>query len=125
MADLPLLTVPIYFEQAQHKLRCANLLMDDANLLAIASTAVLAAQHFSQTTYDWEALSAATKMWAEWKIHYRTTHIAGKQQLLTTGGAEPFQGAAHVVTTDASPHLTAKIYKPLNRYLDNLANVAM
>ena len=42
-------------EAAQRKLARANLPMSDDQLLAIASTAVLAANDFLHPTYDWEA----------------------------------------------------------------------
>ena len=54
-------------EDAQKKLARAELPMDDRQLLAIASTAVLASQHFPRATDEWEALEPALKTWATWK----------------------------------------------------------
>ena len=48
-------------EEAQRKLARANLPMSDTNLLAIASTAVLASGHFPRPTDEWEALPPSTK----------------------------------------------------------------
>ncbi len=108
-------------EDAQRKLRRANLPMDDANLVAMASTAVLASQHFPRTTDEWEALPIANKTWAEWKIRYRAAHIARKRQLLASGGTDPFHGA-HAATE--STGISTNELDKLDGYLDNLANAA-
>ncbi len=63
-------------EDAQRKLARAQLPMGDHQLLAIASTAVLAAQHFPRATDEWEALAPALKTWPTWKVKYRAAHIA-------------------------------------------------
>jgi hypothetical protein len=110
-------------EDAQRKLRRAKLPMDDANLLAMASTAVLASQHFPRATDDWEALPDDAKTWTEWKIRYRAAHIACKRQLLASGGGEPLYGA-HAITETTPPLLTPTLYDQLDGYLDNLANAA-
>ena len=107
-------------EDAQRKLARANLPMQDVQLLAIASTAVLAAQHFPRATDEWEAMAPALKTWATWKTTYRAAHIARKRQLLAAGSGEPLN-RAHAVTTD---NLPADTYDKLDGYLDNLANAA-
>ncbi len=48
-------------EEAQRKLARANLPMSDDQLLAIASTAVLASGHFPHPTDEWEALPGPAK----------------------------------------------------------------
>ena len=63
-------------EAAQRKLVHANLPKSDDQLLAIASTAVLASYHFPCPTNDWEARPHVTKTWTEWKTHSYATHIA-------------------------------------------------
>lgn len=108
-------------EDAQRKLARAQLPMGDRQLLAIASTAVLAAQHFPRTTDEWEALAPALKTWPTWKVKYRAAHIARKRQLLAAGTSEPL-GRAHAVTTDTG--LGADTFDKLDGYLDNLANAA-
>ena len=50
-------------EDAQRKLARANLPMSDDQLLAIASTAILASDHFLRATDEWEALSRDHKTW--------------------------------------------------------------
>jgi hypothetical protein len=105
-------------EDAQRKLARAKLPMSNEQLLAIASTAVLAAQHFPCATDEWEALPPAAKTWAAWKTTYRAAHIARKRQLLATGGAEPLSGA------HAATDVTSDPYLRLDGYLDNLANAA-
>ena len=107
-------------EDAQHKLARANLPMQDVRLLAIASTAVLASQHFPRATNEWEAMAPALKTWTTWKTTYRATHIARKRQLLAAGSGEPLN-RAHAVTLDSFPAAT---YDKLDGYLDNLANAA-
>lgn len=102
-------------EDAQRKLARANLPMQDVQLLAIASTAVLAAQHFPRATDEWEAMAPELKTWATWKTTYRAAHIARKRQLLAAGSGEPLN-RAHAVTADT--------YNRLDDYLDNLANAA-
>ena len=89
--------------------------MSNEQLLVIASTAVLATQHFPRATDEWEALPPAAKTWAAWKTTYRTAHIARKRQLLATGGSEPLN-SAHAATD-----VTVDTYLRLDGYLDNLA----
>ena len=48
-------------EEAQRKLARANLPMSDDQLLATASTAVLASENFPRPTNEWEALPRASK----------------------------------------------------------------
>jgi hypothetical protein len=50
-------------KEAQRKLARANLPMSDDQLLAIASTTVLAPGHFPRPTDKWEALPRASKTW--------------------------------------------------------------
>ena len=117
-------------EDAQRKLARAHLPMTDDQLLAIASTAVLASQHFPRATDDWEARPRATKTWAHWKTQYRAAHTARKRQLLaagTTGTGEPLGGhthAANAAQLDPNNLLTPDAFTRLDGYLDNLANAA-
>ena len=110
---------------AQRKLARANLPMTDDQLLAIASTAVLASTDFPRATDDWEALPRAHKTWGAWKTHYRAAHLARKRQLLASGSTTLHPGAAHAVAADNAADLDsqASLHK-LDTYLDNLANAA-
>ena len=110
-------------EDAQRKLARAKLPMADVQLLAIASTAVLASDHFPRTTDAWEALPAVSKTWTAWKATYREAHIARKRRLLASGGTEPM-GGAHAITSHTPALLTPSTYAQLDGYLDNLANAA-
>ncbi len=65
-------------EDVQRKLARVNLPMLDNQLLAIASTTVLASEHFPRHTGDWEALPCNNKTWTAWKAHYRAAHLARK-----------------------------------------------
>ena len=112
-------------EDAQRKLARADLPMTDDQLLAIASTAVLASNDFPRATDDWEALPRAHKTWGAWKTHYRAAHLARKRQLLAAGTTMPHSGTAHAVTSDEAtnpdPHAS---FQKLDTYLDNLASAA-
>eukprot|EP00804_Cyclotella_cryptica_P019120 CCRYP_019442-RA/>CCRYP_019442-RA protein AED:0.46 eAED:0.46 QI:0/-1/0/1/-1/1/1/0/115 len=90
---------------AQCKLARANLPMSDDQLLAIASTAVLASNHFSRPTDDWEAKPRANKTWKVWKTHYHAAHIVRKRQLLASGTTMP-PSTANTLLADDDVHLT-------------------
>ncbi len=85
-------------EETQCRLACANLPMSDDQLLAIASTSVLALGHFLRPTDEWEALPHANKTWTAWKPHYHVAHLARRRQQLAAG-ASSFGGSANAVTT--------------------------
>eukprot|EP00804_Cyclotella_cryptica_P005048 CCRYP_017573-RA/>CCRYP_017573-RA protein AED:0.43 eAED:0.43 QI:0/-1/0/1/-1/1/1/0/192 len=110
-------------EAAQRKLARANLPMSDDQLLAIASTAVLASNHFPRPTDDWEAKPGANKTWTAWKTHYRAAHIARKRQLLASGIAMP-PSTANALIAEDDVHLTEGTFARLDGYLDNLAAAA-
>jgi hypothetical protein len=61
-------------EEAQRKLAQANLPMSDTQLVAIASTLVLAANDFPRTTEEWEVLPPANKTWVAWNTVQPTPH---------------------------------------------------
>ena len=94
--------------------------MSDDQLLAIASTSVMAAEHFPRATDEWEALPRNNKTWTAWKAHYRLAHTARKRQLLATGRTTPTFGMANAATTEPDAETFAK----LDGYLDNLAAAA-
>ncbi len=108
-------------EEAQCKLARANLPMSDNQLLAIASTAVLASGHFSRPTDEWEALPRASKTWTAWKTRYRAAHIARKRQPLAAGTTS--LGTANTVTPTGDT-ITPETFARLDGYLDNLALAA-
>ncbi len=110
-------------EDAQRKLARANLPMSDDQLL-IASTAILASDHFPRATDDWEALSRDRKTWTAWKAHYRAAHLARKRQLLASGSTPHFHGNAHAATTGEDVHASEATFDKLDTYLDNLAATA-
>ena len=107
-------------EEAQRKLARANLPMSDDQLLAIASTAVLASEHFPRPTDEWEAQPRHMKTWTAWKLHYRAAHIARKRQMLAAGRTG---GTANAVTPDDDV-ITPDTFARLDGYLDNLAAAA-
>ncbi len=110
-------------EEAQHKLAHANLPMSDDQLLAIASTSVLASGHFPRPTDEWEALARNNKTWTAWKAHYRAAHIARKRQMLAAG-ATPTSGMAHAVLGGEDTTISPDTFTRLDGYLDNLAAAA-
>ena len=111
-------------EEAQRKLARANLPMSNDQLLAIASTAVLASEHFPRPTDDWEALPRANKTWAAWKAHYRAAHIARKRQLLAAGKHTTHGGSANAALASDSGAISPETLTRLDGYLDNLAAAA-
>jgi len=104
-------------EEAQRKLSRAELPMIDAQLLAIASTAVLASDHFPRPTDEWEARPRNLKTWTAWKTHYRAAHIARKRQQLAAG-------TAYSVMEVDDAAITPETFARLDGYLDNLAAAA-
>jgi hypothetical protein len=110
-------------EEAQRKLARANLPMLDDQLLAIASTSVLASGHFPRPTNEWEALARNNKTWTAWKTHYRAAHIARKRQMLAAG-ATPASGMAHAVLGGEDATIPPDTFTRLDGYLDNLAAAA-
>ena len=110
-------------EDAQRKLARANLPMSDDQLLAIASTAVLASEHFPRPTDEWEALPRNNKTWTAWKAHYRAAHLARKRQLLASGKSLSGSGVAHAVLADDAT-IAPDTFTRLDGYLDNLAAAA-
>ena len=82
-------------EDAQRKLERANLPMSDMQLLAIASTAILASGDFPRPTDEWEAKTVANKTWTNWKAHYRTAHTARRRQMLAAGTTQVAHSATH------------------------------
>jgi len=115
-------------EDAQRKLARANLPMSDDQLVAIASTAVLASNHFPRPTDEWEARPRAAKTWTEWKLHYRAAHLARKRQLLASGKTPTTYGSANAATaafvTPTENDITPETFAKLDGYLDNLAAAA-
>lgn len=109
-------------EDAQRKLERARLPMSDEQLLAIATTSVLASGHFPRPTDDWEAKAPADKTWQNWKHHYRAAHTARRRQLLAAGTAT--MGAANAVTMVETDPITDTTIAKLDEYLDNLAAAA-
>ena len=95
--------------------------MSDDQLLAIASTAVLAANDFPRPTDDWEAKPRANKTWTAWKTHYHAAHIAQKHQLLASG-ATPVPWGIAGMTTPANPQTPT--FTRLDSYLDSLTTAA-
>ena len=110
-------------EEAQRKLARANLPMSDDQLLAIASTAVLASEHFPRPTDEWEALARVNKTWTAWKAHYRAAHIARKRQMLAAGKSQ-YGGSANAVTPADDSTISPDTFTRLDGYLDNLAAAA-
>eukprot|EP00804_Cyclotella_cryptica_P001877 CCRYP_019350-RA/>CCRYP_019350-RA protein AED:0.46 eAED:0.46 QI:0/-1/0/1/-1/1/1/0/173 len=110
-------------EAAQRKLARANLPMSDDQLLAIASTAILASNQFPRPTDDWEAKPCANKTWTAWRTHYRAAHITRKHQLIASGNAMP-PSTANAQIAEDDVHLIEGTFARLVGYLDNLAAAA-
>ena len=80
----------------------------------MASTAVLAVQHFPRKVDDWEGLPALARTWPAWKTAFRLAHLKRQCQILALKGSEPLGGAHAVIP------VTGKI----EAALDNLALAA-
>ena len=110
-------------EDAQRKANRAKMSIADVQLVAIASTAVLASQDYVCATEDWEALTNAQKTWTKWKSSFPIAHLARKCQLLASGGAVPTHAGAHAASATGPPsHLSPGTIDRLNGYLANLAS---
>jgi hypothetical protein len=110
-------------KEAQRKLARANLPMSDDQLLAIASTSILASGHFPRPTDEWEVLAHNNKTWTAWKTHYRAAHIARKWQMLAAE-TMPVSGMANAVTGGDDTTISPDTFTRLDGYLDNLAAAA-
>ena len=92
-------------EKACIILLCGNLTMSDQQLLNIASASIFASQDFLEATREWERLTSAAKL---------LTPIArGGGDIVTANVATPTRHGIPPTTT-----------KPIDVYLDNLANAA-
>jgi hypothetical protein len=112
-------------EDAQCKAEQAKMPIAHVQLVAIASTAVLASQDYVRATEDWKALTNAQKTWAKWKSSFRVVHLARKCQLLASDGAIPTHAGAHAASaTGPTSHLSPGTIDRLDGYLDNLASAA-
>ena len=105
-------------EDAQKKAKRAGMPIGDVKLVMMASTAVLAAQHFPREVDDWEGLPAIDCSWRAWKVAFHLTHIKRQRQLQASGWDEPICGA-----NSALPAQAATI-DHLGTALDNLALAA-
>ena len=65
----------------------------DVELVMMASTAILAAQHFPHEVDDWEGLAASARTWTAWKTAFRLVHTKRQRQILASGGSQPLGGA--------------------------------
>jgi len=95
--------------------------MSKTQLVAIASTLVLATNDFPRTTEEWEALPPANKTWVAWKTRYRAAHTARKQQLMAAGQTGDRVGAANAAIGGEDDHIPLDTFARLDGYLDNLA----
>ena len=86
----------------------------DAELVMMASAAVLAVQHFPRKVDDWEGLPASACTWSAWKTTFRLAHLKRQRQILATKGAEPLGGA----------HAAIPVTGKMEAALDNLALAA-
>ena len=101
-------------EDAQKKAKRANMPIADAELVMMASTAVLAVQHFPREVDDWEGLPSSARTWPAWKAAFRLAHLKRQRQILATKGSEPLGGA----------HAAIPVTGKMETALDNLALAA-
>ncbi len=84
-------------EDAQKKGTWAGIPIADVKLVMMASAAILAAQHFPREVNNWEGLPSASCMWTAWKMAFCLAHMKPQQQILASGGGEPFSRAHGVI----------------------------
>ncbi len=104
-------------EDTQKKAKRAGMPIADVELVMMALTAVLSAQHFHREVDDWEGLASSTRTWTAWKTAFRLAHIKCQNQILASGGSQPLSGAHAVI--QALPSIDR-----LESALDNLALAA-
>jgi hypothetical protein len=101
-------------EDAQKKAKRAQMPIADAELVMMASTAVLAMQHFPREVDDWEGLPSTSRTWPAWKTAFRLAHLKRQRQILASKGGEPLGGANAVTPVTGT----------MEAALDNLALAA-
>jgi len=101
-------------EDAQKKAKRAQMPIADAELVMMASTAVLAVQHFPREVDDWEGLPSNARTWPAWKTAFRLAHLKRQRQILASKGGEPLAGANAVTPVTGA----------MEAALDNLALAA-
>jgi hypothetical protein len=101
-------------EDAQKKAKRAQMPIADAELVMMASAAVLAVQHFPRKVEDWEGLPALSRTWPAWKTAFCLAHLKRQRQILASKGGEPLGGA----------HAAIPVTGAMEAALDNLALAA-
>jgi hypothetical protein len=101
-------------EDSQKKAKRAQMPIADAELVMMASTAVLAVQHFPRKVDDLEGLPSTSRTWPAWKTAFRLAHLKRQRQILASKGGEPL-GGANAVTP---------VMGTMEAALDNLALAA-
>jgi hypothetical protein len=105
----------VMMEDAQKKAKRVGMPIANAELVMMASAAVLTAQHFPRKVTDWEGRPAINRTWRVWKVEFRQAHIRRQRQLQAPGGGKPLGGAHTVLPTPAGT------IDRLGTSLDNLA----
>ena len=91
----------VMMEDAQKKAKRVGMPIANAELVMMASAAVLTAQHFPRKVTDWEGRPAINRTWRVWKVEFRQAHIRCQRQLQASGGGEPLGGAHTVLPSPA------------------------
>ena len=76
----------IMMEDAQKKVKQADMPIADVKLVMMASAMVLAAQHFPRKVDDWKVLLAIDRTWRAWKVVFCLAHLKCQCQLQASGG---------------------------------------
>ncbi len=76
----------------------------DIELVMMASSAVLSAQHFPREVNYWEGLLSLSCKWPAWKVAFCLAHLKRQHQLQVQalGGGKPL-GSVHAVIPTATP----------------------
>jgi hypothetical protein len=73
-------------EDSQKQAKWANMPIADAELVMMASAAVLAVQHVPREVENWEGLPTASRTWTAWKTTFFLAHLKRQRQILVAKG---------------------------------------
>jgi hypothetical protein len=116
-------SMPDFFlamEEAQKKVKCAELPILDIKLALYTATSILQLGNYKKETNKWEGRNAAMKTWSKWKQAYLAAYARGINRLRAGATDKPFSQAANLVMLPA----VHEVMDALAGSLDNLALAA-
>jgi hypothetical protein len=89
-------------EEAQKKVKRAELIILDIKLAMYTVTSVLQLGNDKKETNEWEGRNAAMKTWSEWKQAYLAAYARGVNRQCVGATDKPFSQAANLVMLPAA-----------------------